>query len=515
MPLNPGPDELRPWWRGWAGFGALVLVVALLAGGALWLLRPSAREDSCSPGTPELVWRGSGAERECVGIMNETAYSFDPQLRDITERIAKENRRVRDQWEKPGSGRSPVPYVKVALLTPMTTSDSSALPIEEIRTSLQGAYTAQCRANGCPGLSAAASTGIHGKRPQVQLLLASEGRKQAHWRPVVAQLAGLTGGKHPLVAVAGLGVSIPETQDAAVELSKKKIPAIGAVLTATNIDAERLFKVSPSNTDYARALRQHLDKLPAEQRRGYLVFDSRDDNFVQTMRKAYDEVFADYIDKRRVSFVGSAGSNAEGVPKLFFNAVQNICLTRTELVFYAGRGRDLADLVRALSTRGQCGHDKPITIVTGSTGAVQQADEVMGLLKDNKITILEASATDSERWIKGVHAPSGFKPFHQSFQDLKFPDAALSDGYAIMHHDAVLTAVWATRIVTAQTGRENPDVQDVFNQITNLHDAGRVPAAGGELSFDDASAGWPHNKPVPMIQVPATGDSPPPPYRTP
>ncbi|MEU4211715.1 hypothetical protein AB0F13_17210 [Streptomyces sp. NPDC026206] len=514
MPVTPGPDELRPWWKGWLGVGALVLTAALVAAGALWLVQRADDAKHCVQGEAGLVWTGSGAERECVGVMSEKPFTFDPRLKDITDRIAQENQRVRDQWEKPGAGKRPVPYVKVAVMMPMTTSDTGALPIEEIKSSLQGAYIGQCRANVCPALPDD-SPGVHGTTPQIQLLLASEGRHQDHWRPVVEQLDEMTGGSHPLVAVTGLGISIPETQAAAAELSKRNIPAIGAVLTATDLDAKHLFKVSPSNLDYARALRQHLDKLPADQRRAYLVFDSRNDNFVQTMRKAYDEVFPDYVDKRWASFVGTTGHADQGQPGLFFNAVNNICQTRTELVLYAGRGRDLPGFIKALSTRAQCGHNRPVTIATGSTGSVQQAQKVAELLKRSDITILEASAADAENWIKGVHAPTGFKPFYQSFKDLKFPDTVLSDGYAVMHHDAVLVAVWATRMVTSQTGRENPGVEDVYNQITNLHDAGRVPVASGDLSFDHASSGWPHNKPVPMIQLPPAGGSPAPPYRTP
>ncbi|RLU87487.1 hypothetical protein CTZ27_22935 [Streptomyces griseocarneus] len=511
-----GPDALPPWWKGWRGIGVLALVVALIAGGTLWLLRPSDEDHRCAPGTPDLQWVGSGADRECVGLMDETAYPFAPQLKDITERIAAENRRVRDQEKKQSAGDGDTAsYVKIALLTPLTESGTSALPIEEIRSSLEGAFTAQCRANACPALSESAATGLQGRTPQIQLVLASEGRNQTYWRATVDRLVALTDGLHPLVAVAGMGVGVPETQSAADELGKHGIPSIGAVLTATDIVSEHLFKVSPSNTDYAKALRRRLERLPAEQRRGYLVFDSRDDNFVRTMRKAYDDVFADFIDKRRVSYVGATGPRSEGVPRLFANAVRNICLTRTQLVFYAGRGRDLPDFVEALANRGQCGHDKPITIVTGSTGAVQQAQEVMKLLKDSDITIQEASATSSEDWIGGVGAPKDFPAFHQGFHDLKFSDQELADGYAIMHHDAVLTAALATRIVVNETSVNDPRAQDVFHQITNFHDASTVPAASGTLSFDDASRGWPHNKPVPIIQVPAGSGSPEPPYYTP
>ncbi|MGW7577271.1 ABC transporter substrate-binding protein [Streptomyces sp. NPDC054765] len=513
LPTQPA-DELPPWWKGWRGVAALLVALALTAGG-LWFFWPATQDNSCAADQPGLHWSGTGAQRECVGITDEKAFSFDPRLKVITDRIAQENRRVRAQWEKPAAGKSRLPYVKVAVLTPLTESDTSALPIEEIRTSLEGAFIAQCRANACPALSTTSSTGIQGKTPLIQLVLANEGRSETHWQPVVGQLADLVHDAHPLVAVTGMGVSIPETQAAATELSRLKIPAIGAVLTATDLHAPHLFKVSPSNVDYAKALRRYLDHSPLAGRRGYLVFDSRDDNYVKTMRKAFDEEFGDYIGRRRASFVGTTGHSSAGIPRLFYNAVNNICLTKAEVIFYAGRDRDLADLVRALSTRSQCGHDTPITVMTGATGTFAQGQQVRGLLKDNKITILDVAATSPAQWTRGVHAPPGFKPFHQALRDLGFPDSVMDDGYAIMHHDAVLTAVWATRSVTGQTGKEAPDVQDVYNEITNLHDASTVPAAGGELSFDDASNGWPHNKPVPVIRLPEPLKDPGPPYLVP
>ncbi|BDH11844.1 ABC transporter substrate-binding protein [Streptomyces hygroscopicus] len=515
MHLPPQPaDDLPPWWKGWRGIATLVVALALIAGG-LWYFWPVEEDDSCAADQPGLHWAGTGPLRECVGITDEKAFSFDPRLKGITDRIAQENRRVRAQWEKPASGKSRLPYVKVAVLSPLTESDTSALPIGEIRSSLEGAFLAQCRANACPALSTASSTGIQGKTPLIQLVLANEGRNETHWKPVVDQLAGLVDDAHPLVAVTGMGVSIPETQAAATELSRLKIPAIGAVLTATDLNAPRLFKVSPSNVDYAKALRRYLNGSSLKGHRGYLVFDSRDDNYVKTMRRAFDEEFGDYIGRRRASFVGTTGHQPAGVPRLFYNAVNNICLTKAEVIFYAGRDRDLADLVRALSTRSQCGHDIPITVMTGATGTFAQGKQVHGLLKSNKISILDVAATNPDQWTSGIHAPSGFKPFHQALRDLNFKDSVMDDGYAIMHHDAVLTAIWATRNVTGQTGKEAPDIQDVYNEITNLHDASTVPAAGGELSFDDASNGWPHNKPVPVIRLPEPLKNPGAPYLVP
>lgn len=510
-----GPDPLRPWWRGWWGIGVFVLVGALLAGGILWLVQPESNEDRCAPGVSDLHWAGSGEQRECVGFTDEVAFAFDPGLKAITDRIAAENKRVRDQWDKPAAGKSRIPYVRIALLTPLTASDTSALPLDQIRTSLEGAFTAQCRANLCPGLADAGAVGIQGTTPLIQLLLANEGRNETHWQPVVAQLAALTGGEHPLVAVAGMGISVPETQAAADALAKLRIPAIGAILTADDLNAENLFKVSPANLDYAKALRDYLDHSPLVGHTGYLVFDSRQDNYVRSLRTSFDQQLADYIGARRASFVGTTGTRPEGVPRLFGNIVNNICLTKADVILYAGRDRDLSDLVDALSTRAQCGHDAPITILTGATGTFAQGQEARARLRTGGITLVDASATAPARWIAGKQPPIGFAPFHRSFQDLHFADTELQDGYAIMHHDAVLTAIFATRIVTDLTGKTIPDHQDVLNQITNLHDASPIPAASGRLSFDDASHGWPHDKPVPLIRFPADFDTPGQEYRTP
>lgn len=173
-----------------------MLSLALMAGG-IWFFRPVEKDTSCAADQPGLYWDGTGPQRECVGITEEKAYAFDPRLKGITDRIAQENRRVRAQWDQPASGKSRLPYIKVGVLMPMTESDTSALPIEEIRTSLEGAFVAQCRANACPELSTTSATGIQGKTPLIQLVLANEGRSETHWKPVVEQLAGLVDDEHP------------------------------------------------------------------------------------------------------------------------------------------------------------------------------------------------------------------------------------------------------------------------------------------------------------------------------
>lgn len=511
-------DDLPPWWKGWPGYVTLVLTLALVVGGTLLAVHLTHHDDKCAAGIGSLHWVGKGQTRECVGITDETAYPFDPGLADITRRIAAENVRVRQQWEKPQAGAAPVPYVKIAVLTPMTSAPGSAMGIGLIRNSLEGAYTAQCRANECPQLAHTAQRGIAGRTPQVQLVIASEGRDQSAWPQVVDQLIGLRDGPHPLVAVTGLGISIPETREAANVLSDKGIPQIGSVLNATDMVAKQLFKVVPSNEEYAIALKQYVQRHPATDGT-YLVYDRRDDNYVRTLHEAFVKEFGAQIGRHQVSFLGKTGDTGSGTPQLFVDAVQDICLTQADHVIYAGRDIDLLDFVKALSERGECakGPMKPLTLLISSTGTGSAGQAAMEqALIGSKVTLVDASATDSVNWIAGKGAPAGFADFYTAYRALHFPEADVQNGYAIMNHDAVLTAVLAARKIAVEIGKQTVTGPDVLSELLNLHDAVTVPAASGTLTFDGLSNGWPHGKPVPIIVRPAPSDPAPIPlYTTP
>lgn len=529
---NPvGPDPLPPWWKGIWGIGIFVLVAVLLAGGILWLIQPD--DDHCAPGVPDLYWAGSGSERECVGFTNEVAYAFDrPELKDITDRIAAENKRVREESEK-NDIRDTVPYVRIALLGPFAASANSSMSLEQIKASLEGAYTAQCRANQCPNLKGHDELGISGKGPQIQLLIANEGRNQTHWRPVVQRLTDLTGGEHPMVAVAGMGISVQETQDAAAFLAEKEIPAIGAVLTADSLKAKTLFNVSPANSEYATAAREYLDNslsagsthLRPTGHTGHLVYDTRKDTgdmYVQSLYESFKDKFNDYIaprpgssSVRETGFTGATGAEPEGV-RVFSTVRENICLAKDDVILYAGRDTDLPELVKELGHRGSCKHDDPITILTATAGTYGQTEETRKELEDAQVTLVRASATASTQWIADkTGQPTEFPRFQKSFEILKFEDPDLRDGYAIMHHDAVLTAILATRSFTAGTSTKAPPVapnhHDVLNQIKNMNQANQAALASGTVSFDNNSCGWPSGKPILMLTFPAIPDNPLPP----
>jgi ABC-type branched-subunit amino acid transport system substrate-binding protein len=498
-----------------------VTAVLLLAGGGVTARLVSADQqrraqlcdglDQTSTAEYALSRDGNG---ECTGWTVEQDTGFDsatPATRAVISAITAENRRVRDQ---PAAR-----YLRVGVLVPMTSAPGSALTDLTVQHALQGALAAQLQAN---------STGVLGdSQVLVQLVLANEGRDEAAGLDVVRRLTALRDGPHPLVAVTGLGISIPRTKEVADALGAARIPAIGAVLTADDMVSPWLFKVTPSNTQYARALRAYLDQQPAV-RTGYLVRDrNTDDNYVRTLSDAFIGVFDDRfaLKQHNGGFNGSRPPVA-GTPTLFSGIVDDVCALKPDVLFFAGRDRDLPPLVAALKGRGRCENPvRPLLIATGTTGLTLARDD----LSDGQVTVLDASAADQAGWHTGQPGtPADYPAFHDVFTGLdlgghKPGEADLGDGYATMHRDAVAAAVWAARRTVVQKAERNqnrpsgeqpipelPTASDVHDTLLAGQNA-RVPGASGAFYFTEIpdNQGWPVAKPVPVIVLgPADGLQP-------
>ncbi len=260
-------------------------------------------------------WLGSGVYRvdgECVGV-TDGSYLFDPAFAQVQKKISDENVWVRRQ-------RS---YVTVALLNPLTATPTSVLSTEEILEQLEGAYTAQYQANHT---SAVGDSG-----PPIQLVLANEGSTEDQGQPVVEQLVEMAGQEdNPLVAVAGLGVSIAQTRQGAQELSHHDIPMVGAIIAADGFDHNQIpgfIRVSPTTQDYAKSLRSYLDSRN-DLRSAILVSDSNSDSnsdiFTRTLRDAFRQNMADLIEFPDQIFTGG-GFPTNASPGVFATITPNIC----------------------------------------------------------------------------------------------------------------------------------------------------------------------------------------------
>lgn len=440
---------------------------------------------------------GSGVHRvdgECVGV-TDSSYLFDPAFADVQKKIADENVAVRAESSS---------YVTVALLSLLTPTVTSAPSTAGVRSGLEGAYTAQRRINDSIPPSSSS--------PQIQLVLANQGNTDEQWQPVADQLAEMTRGNHPLVAVIGLGVSTEQTRQRASRLSEYRIPMVGSVITADGLDHTNipgLIRVAPSNQDYVNALRRYVDSR-IDLQSAVVVYDTNSDSgadlFTKTLKEGLEQEMQHLIQQRPpLPFVG-ASIPTDASPGRFDIITPNICSVKTDVVFYAGREVDLGGFLQSLEGR-QC-RSTPLTVLTGGADLGATLKEWEQRLSAAKLTVVSAGITDPEGWERGGEGtPQSYGAFLSAFRDYGFDDKNLSDGEAIMMHDALLTAEQAVRLATP--GKTPPTAANVRSVLLNLTGQYQVQGASGTLSFNSSptGAGNPRGKLIPVLQFPAPPDS--------
>lgn len=480
--------------RRWRNRIGLAVVVAFLGGFAVFVVNLLVH--TCG----EL---GSGVTKvgdECIGV-TDGSFVFQEDYRDVERKIAAENNRVTDEVDKP-RGRS---VVTVALFLPMTVKDDSPTSPEEIRNQMEGAYTAQYRLN---------RESVAGDpNPLIRLVLANQGNRQQRWEPVVEQLADMRDDQAPLVAVIGLGVSVKETEQAAMRLSEYNIPMAATLATADALNYQTypgFVRVAPSNQDQVKALRSYLDQRGLSS--AILVEDTNQDLFVESMRKNFTTLLGDLVEVPSATFSG-VSTPTEATPIIFDPAVSSICEAKPQVVLFAGRKIDLRSFLKSLVGR-RCPADMITVVTVGSdTGALGTTGEPAlqeNALKEANIMVAVAATADPQRWKDGLaNPPEGFLNFFRSFQD-HFDTEHLADGEAILTYDALLTVARATRLASVSRKTEGfvPSSADVGGQMTNLNAGRSIGGAGGTLSFstsvtDDKDTGNPCGKPVPILESPS------------
>jgi hypothetical protein len=179
------------------------------------------------------------------------------------------------------------------------------------------------------------------------------------------------------------------------------------------------------------------------------------------------------------------------------------------VVFYAGRVTDFEVFAKRL--KGRTCRNTHLAILVGATG-FQVAAKYEDTLIDGNITVIYSTSTDSAAWREGrSDKPEGFDTFLKAFKDLGFDDSSLDNGYGIMYHDAVGSAIKATRDAT--DGTRLPVPPGVRLQLKNVKLAG----ASSMLTFPDSTYGRAKGRLVVYRQIGSTHWQLPPdvePYRT-
>ncbi|MFE0267891.1 ABC transporter substrate-binding protein [Nocardiopsis alba] len=455
---------------------------------------------------------------ECVGV-TEGDYVFHDDFTRVQELIREENERVAALGDD-------LPVVRVALLGTFTFDPVSPMDPGRMLRSLEGAYTAQKRAN---------DTHDFGDRtPRIQLVVANMGSRQHQWEPVVDDLVDMARDEErPLVAVTGMGVSIASARDIARTLDGQGIPMVSTALTADGLahgpggiddagDEENptlpgVLRVAPSNTEYIKALRGHLDGLD-ERARTIIVYDRTEpDLFVASLKQAYTEHLDPYIDGRPVQEYEGTTVGDDPVRGLFAEVTMNVCVSGADTVLFAGRAPDLDEFMESLAA-STC--DRPMRIMFVATGlSVLNEEGRMAFLADNDLTLVYASGIDT-RWNLvpqgSADAPEGYRAFREAYIE-HFPSTehdpeGLRNGYALVNHDAVAVAAQAIRMTNELGDADGPPTaHEVRARMMLLNTAHEVRAGGGTLGYSPEGAGEATGRFVPIVEMPLEpGDAPAP-----
>lgn len=484
------PAEPWPWWR--RHKITCGVVVAVLVAGALVAWRPW---QACGPGMT------SAAESPgiCVGLNLESgAFRAGDPLADLEKKVAEHNAEIRQNAKESGSDF--ITIVHVNDMAPVPGRDSASL--ENVRHGIQGALTA-----------------VSQEENPVALLLANYGPGGAAQQQARDQIMRAQQSQH-IVAVTGLGQSLETTRSLAKGLSDDGIAVVGALTSGDDMNQapgtepaepghfiENFFRITPTNTDAAKAavsyLQKHEEKYPKVMR----VQDKNPrDGYSATLGEAFRQAYAQrFGPEENVRNFNSPPERLNDLDrdKYMFNTFTDmrgeICNYKPDLIYFAGRGVDISSFVRAM-TDGECGIPSPLTVLTSddATSIINKKLESHG----KPLQVLYTGAGTRGQW-DGVAAmqpdnADNYGAFESEF-GRKFSNLNdLVDGYAMSNYDAVKLAAEAARKSISPVKNRTLVASTIKNSV-NCADP--FLGATGKIAFSAESHGNPINKAIPIMEI--------------
>lgn len=470
------PEGPWRWWRSRRFVTAVIAVIVLSVAGVVTY----TLVHRCGPG----VNKHGG---ECIGV-TDGSYVFSTDLAAVEGTIKQENTWVADQHK---------PYVTVAFLGPLSSTTTQGLTTGRVPHQLEGAVVAQHRAN---------RDQVVGDHPLIRLVLANQGQDEGQWQPAVQQLEAMTAAPDHLVAVVGLGLSQNETVLTARDLGAHGIPMVGDVITADGLDSTGavpgaegttgpiagLTRVAPTSTDEVRALSAYLRASRPDLHTAMLVVDNNaGDLYNKSLEISFQRELKSYLQAGgNVVQPFGGGADNPGVGNEFDTITNNICggAAPLDMVLYAGREVYLPKFLEYLNNRPCRTH--PIVVVTGSDAAGlnlgSQASQILqNTDSQGAITVLYTPLADPADLDRPQNPTQDYYlNFQRAFVGLNFAAADLIDGWAMMAHDAVLTAAKAIRKAVGPSA-ELPSLESVRSQLYLLNTTtNSVPGATGLIRLD-------------------------------
>ncbi|GAA2660801.1 MULTISPECIES: hypothetical protein [Actinosynnema] len=478
------PDS-RPWWHRPKLVGAAVVGALVLVAGAVVGVR--AMPVDCG-GRDELVL----VDEQCVGVADaDSDFDFGrSEYADVVRTIREQNAAVADGPN----------VVSVVVLLAMTPEEESFELAEQVRHDALGAARAQLVHNRS------------GHTPRLKLLLANAGDRFEHWAEVVGRIDARQAAPDRVVAVTGLGQSLGTVHEAAEALSALGIPMVSSTLTSDEFDdVHGLLRPAPSNRAQGRAAAEWaFGGLGAESgRTAALVVDTnKEDRYPASLAEGFREGFEQLGGKvGEPTLRYNSGVDTGTTVAVLKSSLAGICAEGIDLVYFAGRGRDLALLVDQMATR-----DCPdgLLVLTGDDSLTEsQLGEArfQSALADSKVRIvatslavtgageLRAASTSN----KNAHLVEQFIGGAGGVPELD--RAALGDDGTVLSYDAVKTVAEAASGAPKDKPVSASVVGGMFDALRNERN---VIGVSGPLSYgEDGSA---VGKVVPLLEILPSGE---------
>lgn len=460
---------------------ASVLTVALISTGVYYA---GSLISQCAPG----IARESG---ECIGV-TDGSFVFDEALEDVEEKIKAENESLQDQQR----------VATVAMLMPMTAGPTASLSMAQIRAHTEGAYIRQIRNNDESG------------SVKIRLVLANEGSREQHWKPVVNDLVDMLDDPKPLLAVTGLGLSSQSTVDSARALAQHDIPMVGSVTSASGLNKlgsdlggpiAGLNRVRPTNHDDLAAVANYIRKT--DHKKATLVYDSNlDDFYTNDLARQFKTQFRSYWEAANLTSDRYDGTRGSGIESQFQTIARRLCPVESpDMVMYSGRATLLPTFVQQLRER-PCARERLITVLTGSDATDLKVSLPKSRPTDAPVSVIYATV-DEEKALENDKNPDKdqYDRFKQIFT-AHFSSAELRNGWAIMAHDALLTADTAIQIATGQRAEpaSRVNVRGHLGLLNAAEMGESVQGASGTFTIDDET-GDRISERIPVIELRTDG----------
>lgn len=395
---------------------------------------------------------------------------FGADLDPVMERIRKENERV--LLEHPND------YVTIVVLLPMTGAQPEiAMSRETLRHALEGSHVAQLWRNKDKAAP-----------PYIRLLVGSTGPSDVD--DTVAAIREQQRGDH-IVAATGMGASTAATGSAIAQLGADSFAMVGAVITSDDLQRKPgLVRIAPLNSEEAAAAlrfaRERLGPLPS-----VVVKDSNaDDSYTRTLTEAFTGALAPVT-------VLSFDSAANNPGTVLGNVAESICNSDARTIYYTGRGDNLPELLSGLARFSRC-VARGIAVITGDDASELNRTASGALWQDGggRIQLFYtalAHPADPAAKVKAFMDRFGAGEEY-GFARL-FPRELLDDGQAIMHHDALLTAIRAVDKYAGQPGLPGPA------EVAAMLRSGTADFDGASGHININADGNPIDKRIPVLEL--------------